>query len=522
MPRAPSVFLTLAACLTAVSCSSGAGIPPPTATTPPTSPPAGATTAPTTNTTPTTPSTAPTRDCAAVPRPLPPIPADADAAALSLLISAATFTCADEVTVAPADDTTAGARAAAHAAAAGGPLLLAGPDTEGLAAEIRRLDPRLVTVSGAVDPDHPAFSARPVAALTGTAAIRADIVWSAKPRRLLVVGEGASTVWPAVWAAARAAGDVAILIGPGDVRAAPALVMQALRSSGTAPAHLIGAHHEDIPWQVEVVRSGRELPGGGLLLFPGRRLVAFYGSPETPLLGVLGEQGPNGAEATLDRMMPFVAEYSSDGVLAVPTFEIIATIADAEPTPDGDYSRETPLEVLRPWVETAGERGAYVILDLQPGRTDFLTQARMYEEFLRLPHVGLALDPEWRLRPDQFHLRQIGSVGAAEINEVAEWLAGIVRDEALPQKALILHQFRLDMIPDRSEVALHPELAIVVHMDGQGPLAAKYVTWSVLTGRPDAELFWWGWKNFFDEDVPMARPPEVLSLDPPVVFVSFQ
>jgi hypothetical protein len=68
-----------------------------------------------------------------------------------------------------------------------------------------------------------------------------------------------------------------------------------------------------------------------------------------------------------------------------------------------------------------------VILDLQPGRTDFLTQAMIYEEFLRLPHVGLALDPEWRLEPNQVHLRQIGSVDAAEINQVGNWLASLVR-----------------------------------------------------------------------------------------------
>ena len=40
----------------------------------------------------------------------------------------------------------------------------------------------------------------------------------------------------------------------------------------------------------------------------------------------------------------------------------------------------------------------YVVLDLQPGRSNFLDQAKLYEPLLRLPHVGLALDPEWRLR----------------------------------------------------------------------------------------------------------------------------
>ena len=58
------------------------------------------------------------------------------------------------------------------------------------------------------------------------------------------------------------------------------------------------------------------------------------------------------------------------------------------------------------------------MLDLQPGRTDFLTQAKLYAELLKQPHVGLALDPEWRLKPDQVHLVQIGSVSAEEINQM--------------------------------------------------------------------------------------------------------
>ena len=43
-----------------------------------------------------------------------------------------------------------------------------------------------------------------------------------------------------------------------------------------------------------------ELPGGGRVVFPGRRLVALYGHPGAPSLGVLGEQG----DRRLDRPGP--------------------------------------------------------------------------------------------------------------------------------------------------------------------------------------------------------------------------
>ena len=424
--------------------------------------------------------------------------------------------------MAPADDPVAAAEAALHAAQAGGPLLLAGATLDGLEVEIERLDPVLISLAGGIDPSSPALGGRDTRTMVPRLEIRGGIVQGTASHRLLVVGDAATEAWPAVWATAIAAGDTAVLSGQDDLRSLKPAALAAIRSATGATPTMLAPANDDADWQLDSIRSGVELPGGGLLMFPDRRLVAFYGHPQTPVLGVLGEQGIEGAQATIDRMAPIVESYAADGVLTIPAFEIIATVASAEATNDGDYSRETPLDVLRPWVETAGSQGVYVILDLQPGRTDFLTQAKIYEEFIRLPHVGLAIDPEWRLEPGQVHLRQIGSVDAEEINEVAEWMAGIVREEHLPQKLLLLHQFLDDMVPNREIVELHPELAIAVQMDGQGALGAKYGTWGALTTQADSGRFWWGWKNFYDEDFPMATPAEVLDLTPTVHLVSFQ
>src|SRR5690606_12096570 len=136
----------------------------------------------------------------------------------------------------------------------------------------------------------------------------------------------------------------------------------------------------------------------------------------------------------------------------VPALEIITTIASASPGPAGDYSRRTPVTELRGWVDAAAEAGLYVVLDLQPGHTDFLTQAKEYQELLREAHVGLALEPQWRLAPGQRHMVNIGSVDAAEVNQVIAWLADLTAEHRLPQKLLILHQFQLRMITNRAQV----------------------------------------------------------------------
>jgi len=283
----------------------------------------------------------------------------------------------------------------------------------------------------------------------------------------------------------------------------------------------VRVHHADADraWMVEVVQSAPTLPGGGHLVFEGKRLVALYGHPTTPSLGVLGEQGP---EAAVARAIDLAAEYATDDLVPVPAFDVIATIAAAEAGDDGDYSRETPIEALRPWVDAARDAGVYVVLDLQPGRTDFLTQAKRYEELLLEPHVGLALDPEWRLGPNQVHLRQIGSVNATEVNAVADWLADLTRSSALPQKLLLVHQFKLTMIADRELLdTSHPELAHTIQMDGQGPIGTKDETYGAITRGFEDRVFW-GWKNFHDEDVPTPSPEHTMTRTPEPVFVSYQ
>jgi hypothetical protein len=254
-------------------------------------------------------------------------------------------------------------------------------------------------------------------------------------------------------------------------------------------------------------------------MFPDRRLVAIYGHPGDDNLGVLGEQR---VDAAVRRARAVAAAYNGiSRQLVIPTFEIITTVASSEAGPDGDYSLESSLDHIRPWVDAAGAAGFFVVLDLQPGYTDFLTQAQRYEQFLTRPYVGLALDPEWRLAPGERHLRDIGQVSAKEVNRVAAWLGALTRRHALPQKLLLLQQFRLDMLPDRAGIVVPPELALVVQMDGLGPQDVKLQTWRAITaGGPPGVQF--GWKNFLDEDKPMRSPVDTVALQPSPVFISYQ
>ncbi|SDO56751.1 hypothetical protein SAMN05660199_02178 [Klenkia soli] len=434
--------------------------------------------------------------------------ADTDPVAAAISTSRALFASSPVVVVAPEgqelpDD------AAEAAEELGVPLLLVGDDPGVVRDELDRLDATSVVLAGGAELADGALGDRDVVPAdddlpeVGAADELADVV---------VLDSGsAETAAGAV--TARAAGATVVdTAGQTDPRAS-ADVVDAL--AGTTPAAVVALGTafdgvEGLDWKTATAASGTQLPGGGQLLFPEHFLVAMYGSTQGPALGVLGEQG---LDASIARAGEFAAPYADllPDRTVVPTFEIIVTVASGSAGPDGNYSTELDPTELQPYVEAAGAAGLYVVLDLQPGRTDFLTQAQQYRSLLELPYVGLALDPEWRLQPDQVHLQQIGSVGVDEVNSVVTWLADLTRENALPQKLLVLHQFQLRMITDRERLdTSREELAILVHVDGQGSQPAKQGTWNTLHQGAPSPVYW-GWKNFIDEDEPMLTPAETVA-----------
>lgn len=448
----------------------------------------------------------------------------AAAGELSVAASRALFTSAPVVVLVGEADPGESARAAELAVSRGVPLLVVPPPgapAGGIDAEIARLQPQAVL---AVGPSAAGWAAR----LDGVDVVPVDEQANLPETTTAPPGDTVVLVLPgepsaAAAATARAAGAEVVEVPGGDPRGSADVVT---RLAALAPGRVLGigtafGSGDHFAERVAVARTGVQLPGGGQLVLAGKRYIALYGHPGSTRLGALGEQGP---QASVDRAVGLASEYAQldPAAVTVPTFEIITTVADSAAGADGDYSSESTIEHLRPYVDAAARVGLYVVLDLQPGLADFLSQAKLYEELLLLPHVGLALDPEWRLKPGERHLKQIGRVGADEVNAVGDWLATLVRDNDLPQKMLLLHQFRTFMLEDRERIVSdRDELAVITQMDGHGPPSTKLDTWNVL--RPNAPAgMTFGWKNFYDEDAPMLTPAGTLAVAPTPVFISYQ
>jgi len=410
------------------------------------------------------------------------------------------------------------------------PMLLLPPvataaDVSALRTAIRALAPSAVLSVGV--PHHTIAADLPGAHLVTTAGALPAITAAAPIRDVAVLvhsstSPDAMALALAATATARAVGARVIDLPGYDPRADPAVIRLLVRSrpqsvvavgAGFGSASVLSA-------RVAVAETGLQLPGGGQVLFPARRIVALYGTPGTPALGVLGHQG---LTASIARAQATAAQYARlTKVPVIPAFEIIATVAQASAGRQRTYSFESSVSSLRPWVITATKAGMYVTLDLQPGRASLLAQAKRYQSLLRLPNVGLALDPEWKLQPGQLPLHQIGSVSVTEVNSVATWLASLTARYRLPQKLLELHEFRLSMIRDIARLDTHhDDLAIVINMDGQGAPRIKLATWqAVVANAPKAVYF--GWKDFYTKDTPMLGPVRTIRQQPVPVLISYQ
>jgi hypothetical protein len=203
----------------------------------------------------------------------------------------------------------------------------------------------------------------------------------------------------------------------------------------------------------------------------------------------------------------------------MPMFELIATIAHPFPTPSGLYRTHQEDAVVRSYLKAVRRIDGVLVLDIQPGRDDFVRALRRWEPYLRQPDVGVALDPEFSMGPGQVPGRQLGHTNAAAVNRASAYVAEIVRRHRLPQKLFMVHQFRTDMVRHIGNVKHRAGLAMVQHVDGFGSRPQKLATYHAVA-KPDR--FTMGFKLFYDEDRNLFSPARVLRIHPRIRFVSYQ
>src|SRR3954452_356311 len=251
-----------------------------------------------------------------------------------------------------------------------------------------------------------------------------------------------------------------------------------------------------------------QLPRGGRRIFPDFRVVAYYGAPQDAQLGELGIGSPAAAARTLVRQ---ARGYQRKSRPVLPAMELIAVVAANSPGDGGRWNIRQPDSVIRRYLKAARKAKMLLILDIQPGRSDFFTETRRLRKWLKEPDVGLALDPEWRMDPGQVPGRVIGHVGAREMNATTSWLDNLTARLKLPQKLLLVHEFTDDMVPEQ-ELKKRDHLAYVLNVDGFGTQSLKIAKYKGFMAQ--TRDFRRGFKLFYHEDTKTMTPRQVMRLTP--------
>lgn len=262
------------------------------------------------------------------------------------------------------------------------------------------------------------------------------------------------------------------------------------------------------------------LPGS---ILPDRRILCYYGNPNSTRMGILGEIPKDQMLAKLRGEVD--AWNAADPAHPVmPCLHMVAVVAQSEPGTSGHYRsimRDTTVKEVYSW---AREAGGIFIVDIQVGTDDIRNILPRFDWILQNPDVHLGVDPEFYMRDGVQPGRRIGRMDASDINYVTEHLARLVREHDLPPKVLVIHRFTRNMVSNTRDIVLRPEVQVVIDMDGWGASWLKRDSYRDYMVREPVQFP--GFKLFYHNDTkagdPLMSPMDLLRLHPAPLYIQYQ
>lgn len=265
-------------------------------------------------------------------------------------------------------------------------------------------------------------------------------------------------------------------------------------------------------------------PSGATIL-PFKRIVAYYGNLYSKKMGVLGEYSK---DVMLQKLHDEVEKWTkADSVVpAIPALHYIAVTAQEKPGADNGFRMRMPLSQIDTIVNWARSINAITFIDIQVGQSTIEKELPRFEKYLAMPDVHLGVDPEFSMKTGKAPGTVIGTMDASDINYASGYLADIVKKYNIPPKIFVVHRFTQAMVTNYKQIQLHPEVQIVMNMDGWGIAAKKISTYKSFIYPEPVELT--GFKIFYKNDTKRVnaakemQPEDVLKLNPKPVYIQYQ
>jgi len=305
-----------------------------------------------------------------------------------------------------------------------------------------------------------------------------------------------------------------------DTPAAADSVQAATDSTGAPVRYRAGedpAFATRMGWPV----NGPAARAGALL--PDRRIVCYYGNPNSQRMGALGEFPK---DDMLRRLRNQIGEWNAADpeTPVTPCLHMVAVVAQGDPGTAGHYRmimRDADVQKVYDW---AKEIDGIFIVDIQVGTDDIRNILPRFEWILKNPDVHLAIDPEFMMKTGHKPGAKIGTMDAADINYATGYLAELVKKYDIPPKVLVIHRFTRGMVTNSQNITLRPETQVVMHMDGWGAPWLKRDSYRDYIVREPVQYT--GFKLFYHNDTkkgdPLMSAADVLRLRPRPLYIQYQ
>jgi hypothetical protein len=273
------------------------------------------------------------------------------------------------------------------------------------------------------------------------------------------------------------------------------------------------------PHAPRVAAQGDGTGGSGDYLLPANRILSYYGFPTNELMGILGEYSK-------EDLLPLLQEQAAAYEVADPSrpvklaYEVIASVAQRDAGADGNYLEYTEPAWIQEYIDYTAANDLLLILDMQYGRNSTEQEIDAVEEYLVYPHVHLALDPEFHVADGEVPGEDLGQIDATDVDYALQRLAQLSADNGIPPKILIVHQFNVYSIANKEQIQEIDGVQFVLEVDGWGDPEMKQGTYDVIAG--EVPFSFYGFKLWYQQDVPLMTPEEVLALVPAPDIVIYQ
>lgn len=269
--------------------------------------------------------------------------------------------------------------------------------------------------------------------------------------------------------------------------------------------------------------KNQPIPLAGAIL-PFKRIVVYYGNLHSKKMGALGEYAPKEMWSRLNAEVKHW-EKADPGTPVQPGVHYIAAVASGTPGKDGKYINRMGDKQIDSVIKIAKMHNGIVFLDLQVALSTIKDELPRIEKYLKMPQVHLGIDPEFSMKSGARPGTKIGTYDAADINYCSQYLVDLIKKYNLPPKVFTVHRFTKKMVTNSQNIKLHPEVQIVMHMDGWGEPDLKIGTYRYFIQNEPVQFT--GFKLFYKNDIKKAphrlmTPEELLKLKPAPIYIQYQ